>query len=153
MMRRQGFSIIEVLFAISFLVMVGMAMISLNNNALRLVSSAELQTAVNALNEEALSVVTILHRTDPNFSANVTALDCGNRCYLACPTNDLGATCSLSAARQVVQLGDSKLSLERAVKIAADQSMSGSYVVNAQTKWGSGIGRQSTTSLILFTQP
>lgn len=141
---RRGFSIIEVLFAVAFLVMVGLAMISLNAAAVRLINNAELQTAANSLNEEAVAVVAIAKKTDPTaFAVALINYDCANGCYVECPTELIATSCSLTNTPAPVQLGRNKLQFVRTVRIT--DAGSGSHQVQATTSWGAGERRQTTT--------
>lgn len=135
--RNPGFSLIEVLFAVLFLVMVAVAMSTLDTAALRLVSASELQVTAYGLNDEALAFVAIQKRTQANFPSPCAVNT--SSCFVACPV-DLTA-CSLSQTRSSVVVGRSRLQYTRQVTITADESH---YLVTAKTSWGSGANKQVT---------
>lgn len=146
---KKGFSIIEVLFAVAFLIMVGLAMISLNAAALRLINSAELQTVANSLNEESIAVVALTKKSNPSGFANlINSLNCGANCYIDCPADNLSQPCSLSAESKPVQLGRSKLQFIRTVKIK-QVGNNGGHSIQATVRWGSGIGKETTASEVI----
>lgn len=146
---KRGFSIIEVLFAVAFLIMVGLAMISLNAAALRLINGAELQTVANGLNEESIAVVALVKKTDPSgFEAYLNSLNCATECYVDCPADNLSQTCRLSSERKAVQLGRNKLQFTRTV-VVKRVGATDSYNVQATVRWGSGASRETTATEVI----
>jgi hypothetical protein len=143
--RRRAFSLIEVLFAVTFLVMVGVAMSALNSAASRLVTTSEVKVAAYALNEQTLSYVTILRKSQgDNFSVDPCAL--GETCYIVCPQEDLATNCAFAAEPKAVQLGRSRLQFVPELKVS---EAGASYLVIATTSWGRGANRSVVSSQLV----
>lgn len=144
--RREGFSILEAIFAIAFLIVVGVGMQLLSNAASRLTDSAEIKTTVNAANGEYLAFIagkvklanTVEERkllrveikaasvnTAADFSPNEAdcadsskvAAKCDYHTYLDCPTTPLDAVCQFSSAPKAIQIGN-KLAIVRLADIS-----------------------------------
>lgn len=152
-MSRRGFSLIEVLFAVTFLVLVGMAMITLNAASSRLVATSELKVSAQALADEAINFIALQKKTLPSgggpgsFAATYAAcIDGGKTCYVNCPTT-ITASCTLTPTATAIQIGQSKLSYSRLVNITSVPT--NQYLVKVKTSWGSGIGRQITINQLL----
>lgn len=146
---KKGFSIIEVLFAVAFLIMVGMAMISLNTAALRLINSAELQTVASGLNEESIAVVALAKKTDPSgFNTLIGSLNCGTECYVDCPADNLSQSCGLANQSKPVQLGRNKLQFVRSLTIKR-VGTTDAYIVQAKVSWGNGANKESIASEVI----
>jgi len=144
-MRRAGFSLIEVLFAVTFLIMVGVAMSSLNSAAARLVTAAETKLSAYALNEQTLAYVTILRKSQgTNFSVAPCSL--GQVCYVACLPGNLAANCSLQTEPKAVQLGRSRLQYVPEVRITQSGN---SFLLLAKTSWGRGANRSVVSSQLV----
>jgi len=153
MTTKRGFSLVEVLFAVLFLILVGLAMSALNSAAVKLVTAAELQTSGYALNEQTMSYINLLSRTQgPNFETNYTAscaLD--STCYVSCPSNvndpnALATNCSLSSTPARVQLGRNRLQFTPSVVMTKTGSR---YIVITTASWGSGVSKQVVSSQLL----
>lgn len=150
---KKSFSLIEVIFAIAFLIMVGVAMATLNNAAARLTETTELKQIALGLNEQSLSFVALEKRTKgTNFATTygppLAGIDCigeGKTCYVVCPV-DTSLSCVLQKTKATLQVGTSKLQFESSVVI---RSTGNSYLVNATTSWGKGVQRQMTTARII----
>src|SRR3989344_2928106 len=109
-MMKKGFSLIEVLFAIVFLILVGVAMASLNNAAARLTETTELKQIALGLNEQSLSFVALEKRTKrAAFATSYPNCVAGQTCYVICPTG-ASPTCTLQlqTTRATLQIGTSK---------------------------------------------
>ncbi|MEK7171212.1 MAG: hypothetical protein AAB774_02820 [Patescibacteria group bacterium] len=161
---RKGFSLIEVLFAVTFLIMVGVAMATLNNAASRLTTTTELKQTALALNEQSLSFVAIEKRTNTNFATKYQNASEGGlisclpplvgsdsptpTCYVSCPSIDTGDPCVLQPEKVAVTIGQNKLQFVPSVIIRPSGS-AGRYLVNATVSWGSGIARQLTLARII----
>lgn len=149
-----GFSLIEVIFAIAFLIMVGVAMASLNNAAARLTETTELKQIALGINEQSLSFVALEKRTKgADFAityGSPPGIDCigtDKTCYVVCPTGSSpDCTLQLQTAKAAVKIGTSKLQFVPSVII---RSTGTSYLVNATTSWGKGVQRQMTTARII----
>lgn len=144
--QQQGFSLLEVLFSISFLVLVGFAVIALNVATLRLVTDSEVKTTAYALNDEALDWLRLKYKTltTPAFTALVTPVNClGTGCFVRCSVQTLSEDCSLQSTAQPAQLGKSRLQFVRRLKLTAAGS---GYLVRSTVQWGSGFNRQVQTS-------
>lgn len=145
-MTKRGFSLIEVIFAIAFLIMVGVAMATLNNAAARLTETTELKQIALGLNEQSLSFVALEKRTKgANFATTYPNCIAGQTCYVVCPP-DTSQNCALQVNKATVQIGTSKLPFMPSVVI---RSTGTSYLVNATTSWGKGVQRQMTTARII----
>ncbi|MEK7201952.1 MAG: hypothetical protein AAB669_00235 [Patescibacteria group bacterium] len=153
-MMKRSFSLIEVIFAIAFLIMVGVAMATLNNAAARLTETTELKQIALGLNEQSLSFVALEKRTKgANFATTYgtpapPGLDCigeGKTCYVVCPV-DTSGSCVLQKTKATIQIGTSKLQFVPSVVIRLTGT---SYLVNATTSWGKGVQRQMTTARII----
>ncbi len=149
---RPGFSLIEVLFAITFLILVGTAMTSLNYAAARLTETTELKQMALGLNEQSLSFVALKKRAlggafATTYQGCITPVGAVTAviCYVICPT-DINQDCLLKLTREAVKVGTSKLQF---VPSAIIRPTGSSYLVNATTSWGSGIQRQLTTARII----
>lgn len=143
--KRQGFSLIEVLFAVTFLVMVGLAMSALNSAAARLVTAAETKLSAYALNEQSLAYLTILRKSQgENFSIAPCTL--GQPCYISCPPDTLETECSLQTEPKPVQLGRSLLQYIPEVRITQSGS---SFLLLAKTSWGRGANRNVISSQLI----
>jgi hypothetical protein len=154
--RKAGFSLLEVVFATTFLIMVGVAMVSLTVTALKLSDAAEVTTTATTLNEETLSIVALIRRTAGSNFQNLigsagAGCDSGNGCYLDCPISPLNYNCQLSTTPVPVTLGRSELRFIRQVKITlrTDTPSGDKYLVRATTIWGSGPSRQAVSALLL----
>lgn len=152
-MRKQyAFTLIEVLFAISFLIMVGVALSALNSAATRFVTATELKTSGNGLNEQALAVVSLLAKTDSNFYNNYVSASgvrkCGTAdCYLICPEN-VAMACSIETTKQSIRLGENRMPFTTLVKIKEITGTT-SYSVSAATSWGNGTRDQVSAAQII----
>ncbi len=152
-MIKKGFSLIEVLFAVAFLILVGVAMASLNNAAARLTETTELKQMALGLNEQSIAFVALAKRTmGANFAVTSPYKECisddgKTSCYVVCPTGQ-NPTCTLQlqTTRATLQIGTSKLQFEPRVVIRPTGT---SYLVNATTAWGKGVQRQLTTARIV----
>lgn len=155
MKQKAGLSIIEVIFAISFLAIVGIAMLILSTTALRLSSTNDRSAAATSLNQEALTVVMMTRRADANFAQTINSLGCsGAGCYLSCPSVPLSGACQLSATASPIVLGDDRTRYQRQVKIepiigegepGQGPSTIG-YAVQTTTSWGAGLNRKVSAS-------
>lgn len=145
---RPAFSLIEVLFAVTFLIMVGLAMTALNSAAARLVSTGEVKVAGYALNNQSLAYITILRKAKGDRFEDFYSATCalGSTCYLACPQDNLNQACSLSPTPKAVQLGRSRLQYIPEIKVTKTGS---SYLVFARTSWGKGVNRSVVSSQLL----
>jgi Tfp pilus assembly protein PilV len=142
---RRGFSLIEVLFAVTFLMMVGVAMSSLNSAAARLVTAGETKLSAYALNEQTLAYLTILRKSQ---AANFSVAPCtvGQTCYVSCPASPLATNCSLSTEPKAVQLGRSRLQYVPEVRITQSGT---SFLLLAKTSWGKGANRSVISSQLV----
>jgi Tfp pilus assembly protein PilX len=147
-MRKKGFSLIEVLFAIVFLILVGVAMAALNNAAARLTETTELKQMALGLNEQSIAFVALEKRTKgAAFAAAYPNCVAGQTCYVVCPTGvSPNCTLQLQNTKATLQIGTSKLQFEPRVVIRPTGT---SYLVNATTAWGSGGQKQLTTARII----
>jgi len=153
-MMKKGFSLIEVLFAIVFLILVGVAMASLNNAAARLTETTELKQIALGLNEQSLAFVALMKRTmGANFATAQPYQGCigGASCYVICPPTDTSQDCVLKPtnAKEAVKIGTSKLQFTPAVMIRLADGSTNRYLVNATTSWGKGPQKQLTTARII----
>lgn len=143
MIRRRAFSLIEVLFAVAFLIMVGLAMTALNTAALKVIVNNEITTTASVLNDEALAYVALARKAGVDeFSELMKAAGCDDiGCFVNCPTS-LGSGCTLEKSPAPVTLGRSKLSFKRELLIRLPSS--GGMTVKATVRWGTGIKNQAT---------
>ena len=157
-MIKKGFSLIEVLFAVAFLILVGVAMASLNNAAARLTETTELKQVALGLNEQSLAFVALMKRTlgddpDTGFAATSPYKQCigGASCYVICPPTDTSQDCVLKPtnSKEAVKIGTSKLQFTPAVVIRVADGSTNRYLVNATTSWGKGAQKQMTTARII----
>ncbi len=140
--KKSGFSILEAIFAIAFLIVVGVGMQVLSNAALRLTDTAEVKTSVNAANAEYLAFIAgeiklatdatkkdelrskikdasfqtegdMDKCADPIASADV----CVYQTYFSCPTTPLDAVCAFSKNPEPIQIGN-KLAVVRLAEIS-----------------------------------
>ena len=149
--KQRGFSLIEVLFAVSFLVMVGVAMATLNAAASRLITGTEIRVEAQALNEQALAFVALQRRTmgsefATNYSGCITGTKGPKTCYVYCPPTQVDVSCTLTPTRKATTLGINKLQYVPSVLIKTTGTK---YTVIATTSWGSGINRQITASQLI----
>ena len=145
--KRVGFSLIEVLFAVTFLILVGVAMASLNNAASRLTSATELKDTALALNEQSLSFVALARRTNSSFATTYASCVNGQTCYVSCPV-DTSQNCVLQTTKSAVTIGKDKLQFTSSVVIRPTGG-NGRYLVNATVSWGTGIARQLTLARVI----
>lgn len=150
-MRKKAFSLIEVVFASSFLIMVGVAMMSLNNAASRLITTAELKLTSQGLNDQAMAFLALRKNTlgDAGYTADDSTACKGNTCYVVCPPTNLASSCLLKGTRESVRVSSSKLSFTTTVKITDLGDGSNKQLVIAVTDWGNGYSRQVKGSRIL----
>ncbi|MDO8649994.1 MAG: hypothetical protein Q7K33_01660 [Candidatus Berkelbacteria bacterium] len=154
---KSAFSLIEVLFAIAFLVLVGVAMASLNNAAARLTETTELKQMALGLNEQSIAFVALMRRTmGANFATTQPYQGCIGEasCYVICPPTDINQDCVLKStnAKEAVKIGTSKLQFTPSVIIreAFGTGVTNKrYLVNATTSWGKGAQKQLTTARII----
>lgn len=145
---KKAFSLIEVLFAIVFLILVGVAMAALNNAAARLTETTELKQMALGLNEQSIAFVALEKRTKGSaFAAAYPNCVAGQTCYVVCPTGT-SPTCTLQLqnTKATLQIGTSKLQFEPRVIIRPTGT---SYLVNATTAWGKSGQKQLTTARII----
>jgi len=146
-MRKNGFSLIEVLFVAGFLAMIGVAIIALSAAALRLITSAEIHTVAHGLAQDAVSYVetVALPKTQTNFfstyfptcSASGGFYNCN--AYVTCPAEEgsLGSACAISSSSDDVQVGRNRTRYTTAVSVISTDA-GGSQVnvrVMATTSW------------------
>lgn len=143
--RRSAFSLIEVLFAVTFLILVGVAMSALNSAAARLVTTGETKLSAYALNEQSIAYLTILRKAQ-GASFSIAPCTVGQICYVECPSESLAATCSLSTEPKAVQLGRSRLQYVPEVRITQSGS---SFLLLAKTSWGRGANRSVVSSQLV----
>lgn len=142
----RGFSLIEAVFAIAFLVLIGVAMSVLSSSALDITSRTEVKATAVSLNEEALSIIALKRRSNPNFSQEIVENNCSSSgCYLNCPTNALNAVCEFSRLDSPITVGASKAPFHRRIQI----EQSSGYLVTSTTSWGTGTNKQIKASLKL----
>jgi len=155
---KRSFSLIEVLFAIAFLIMVGVAMISLNTAAARLTAASEVKQVALGLNEQAISFIALEKRTKSDFGttyAECITIPSGDEgegssdktCYVSCPT-DVKTACSLATDRSSVQLGANKLQFTQAV-IIRETGSGGQLLINSTSSWGSGPRSRLSTARVI----
>lgn len=151
-----GFSLIEVLFAVTFLVLVGVAMASLNNAAARLTETTELKQIALGLNEQSLAFVALEKRTKGGtFASAYSGCITPNQlpqltCYVVCQTGkNPDCQLKLQPEKATVPVGTSKLQFASSLVIREAHEAPGRYLVNATTSWGKGTSRQMTTAIIV----
>jgi len=147
---KRGFSLIEVLFSITFLILVGVAMATLNNAASRLTATTELKQTALSLNEQSLSFVSLEKRTKSNFATVYASCISGNptvSCYVNCPATT-SQPCVLQTTKAPVTIGQDKLQFTPSVVIRP-AGPNGRYLVNATVSWGTGIQKQLTLARII----
>jgi Tfp pilus assembly protein PilV len=147
--QKPGFSLIEVLFSVLFLVMVGLAMSAVNAAAIRLVSAAELKVAAYGLSDEAVGYIALQKKTlsAANFTTLVTNAGClASGCYVYCPT-DITQACSLSSTIKTVKLGQNSLQFSRRMTMATISA--NQYLVTMTTSWGAGRSKQIVVGEII----
>lgn len=153
---KSGFSLIEVLFAITLLILVGVAMATLNNSASRLTAATEVKDTALALNEQSLSYVALVKRTNGNFATTEPYKSCISgstsvTCYVICPVATNG-NCALQTTKASVKIGTNKLQFTPSVVIlpsCINQVCSGRYLINATVSWGAGVAKQLTLARII----
>lgn len=136
---RAGFSLLEVLFSISFLVLVGFAVIALNVASLRLVTDAELKTVAYGLNDETIAYLTLLKKQGA-ISDHV-----GKTTYLNCPSSVSQQCNEPSSTPVAVQVGRSRLQFIRKIILESSGGDSGSILARTSVEWGSGVNRKIET--------
>lgn len=149
---KRAFSLIEVLFAIAFLIMVGVAMISLNSAATRLTEASEVKQVALALNEQAIAFLALEKKTLANFSDTYGVSCIGvngaeKTCFVNCP-EDITQNCTLSADRSSIQLGANKLQFAQSVSLVETGS-SGQLLVKSTSTWGTGSRNRLTTARVI----
>jgi len=154
-MKKKAFSLLEVLFSITFLVIVGTAVLSLNVATLKLITNSEIKTTAQALNDEVTSFLAVKYRADitsskTNFAALIKGLnwDCtdSNGCYLNCSSDDLSQDCSVGEAKAGSQLGRSRLVYYRQLFLSPQPS---GYTTRIEISWGNSFGNQIVSSYTL----
>ena len=153
--KRPAFSLIEVLFAITFLILVGVAMATLNNTASRLTEATELKDTALALNEQSLSFIALARRTNANFATTAPYQNCISLsaqtppvpCYVICPVITT-QSCTLQSTKAAVTIGTNKLQFTPSVLIRPTGA-NGRYLVNATVSWGAGVSKQLTLARII----
>lgn len=148
MLKQKAFSLIEVLFAITFLVLVGVAMISLNSAAARLTAASEIKQVALGLNEQAISFIALEKRTKSDFATIYD--DCiggGKVCYVDCP-EDIKTDCTITPTRSSIQLGANKLQFSQSITIIPTGS-TGQLLINVTSSWGSGPRSQLSTARVV----
>lgn len=140
---QPAFSLIEVLFAVAFLVMVGLAMTALNAAALKVIVNNEITTTASVLNDEALAYLALERkvRSNEEFMAFVGGANCTTTgCFVSCPAT-LMSGCTLGETAAPVTVGRSRLSFRRELLISASGT---GVTARVTTRWGTGIRNQST---------
>ena len=174
--KKLGFSILEAIFAIAFLIVVGVGMQVLSNAALRLTDTAEIKTTVNAANGEFLAFIagevklaidaTKRHELrlkikDASFQSegsddcadpNKQADPCVYHTYFNCPTTPLYADCAFSKNPEPIQIGN-KLAVVRLADISWPKLSppnntpdSLTVTVSAVGRWGGGSTKKESVS-------
>ncbi len=135
---KPGFSLLEVLFSISFLVLVGFALIALNVASLRLVTDAELKTVAYGLNDETVAYLSLLKKQGGS------SFPVGQTFYLDCPAS-VSVPCKvLSPTPVAVQVGRSRLQFIRKIMFES-AGTTGAILARTSVEWGSGINRKIET--------
>lgn len=148
MMKKRGFSLIEVLFAVAFLMMIGVGMTTLNAAASRLIAIAEIKTIALALNEQAAAYMSLAKKTNSAAFGDQFS-DCyGTGCYLLCP-NNVSEDCGVIESRRAFQVGNSKLQFAIFMNVRAIDLSSSSELLTVTSSWGQGSSRQLRTVHIL----
>lgn len=150
---KRGFSLIEVLFAIVFLLIVGVGVTALNNAASRLIETTELKIMALSLNEQSVAYTALKKRTlgTAGFNALISCTPAvGTDCvrYVLCPATP-GQECVISSQAGSVQVGSAKISFQPKVTFKADPEGGDKLLVVATTSWGRGIQRQIISSQII----
>jgi len=150
-MKKNAFSLIEVVFASAFLIMVGVAMMALNNAASRLIATAELKMTAEGFNEQAINYLALTKRTatlNTNPFILASTVDCAlQTCYVVCDPLDLSTSCALKSESEGVRVSTSKNTFTTEVVISS--LASSKYLVVAKTSWGNGLNRQLKGARIL----
>jgi len=148
---KLGFSLIEVLFAVTFLIMVGLATTALNTAVLKVIVNNEITTTASVLNDESLAFVALERKvrakgTTPGNGDFLTFIEKSNchqttGCFVSCPVADLSQSCSLEKNAVPVVLGRSRLRYTQAVTIVLVGS---GFSIKTTTRWGNGARDQAT---------
>ncbi len=147
--QAPAFSLVEVLFAVTFLLMVGLGMSALNSAAARLITSAETKLSAYALNEQALSYLSVQRKAQgESFSIGPCEFD--QTCYIYCDPEALTLNCTLQTTSRAIQLGRSRLQYVTEFKARAlTAGNTTSYLLLAKTSWGSGVNRSVTSGQVV----
>ncbi len=144
MNKKTAFSLVEVLFAVAFLTMVGVAMMALNATAIRITEVAELKIMATGLVTEAVQSAALERKASAVWDLPASCKTTG--CYVLCAADT--AKCTFTANRQTTRLGSGKVQFEtKLTSRVAD--VSGHIIVTGTTNWGSGLNRQVTASKYL----
>lgn len=175
---RSGFSILEAIFAVAFLIIVGVGMQILANTVLRLTDASEVKTALKGLNLESLAYMTSRVKQADNSgkrdalfaefggvsnNEHLAPPNCGKMpdlawCfsfYVNCPITPLDAACVMSKNRAPVTLPNSRHVVTRRVKVTWPRDVNGNLTIHldatAIAGLGAGVGNEETASQrILF---
>jgi hypothetical protein len=145
-MKKPSFSLIEVIFSASLLIMVGVAMASLNNAAARLVANSEIKLTAQGVNDQALAFLAIKY-----YQSNPKEDPCKNlaTCFVVCDVNKFtneNDFCQVSVNREGIRLESFKQPLITQINIQQSDSQ---LLAVATTSWGNGIQRQIKGARIL----
>lgn len=147
-MRRSGFSLIEVVFAISFLIMVGVAMTVLNAAAARLIALSEIRMTALGLNEQAKSFVALEKRLNGLNARFPQHTDPNSEYYVLCDADEVSQGCTVSPDRQSQFIGRARINYTTRVSFVQIAGTT-QYIVRATTAWGGGGARQIVTGQVL----
>lgn len=159
-MMEKGFTLLEVIFAVSFLVLLGMAIISLDLVGLKMMNESELKTVAYGLHDEARGFVKLClkeptingcegvngKKTELKNAQDIITFNVNCPFVDATPEN-----CTLSENEtSIVSVGTSKLKYARTAKISrADTVSSTPYTVIIKTEWGNGDRNNITTTELI----
>ena len=141
----KAFTLLEVIFAISFLIMLAMAIISLDLIGLKMMNNTEIKTVAYALQDETSSFVQYcVNKSDAVGCEQVEALapqatGTISTVYINCPVLKVDPNtnkCSLSNEPVSVTVGDSRLKYIR--KVILKKKDDTNILVEISTSWGNG---------------
>lgn len=164
---KQGFSLLEVLFVVGFLVVIGVAITSLNRAALNLIVSAETRTVAHGVAEDGTAYL-VAKAKATTYASFISGLglpagtctadaqgyySSASPCivYISCPTAEnatvhLTDPCVISATEKNVLVGISKLKFVTKVSISSSEAAVSPPQANIQllttTSWSKRVNER-----------
>ena len=145
-MKNYGFTLLEVIFAIAFLLMISMAIISLDLIGLKMMDRSEVKTLAYGLNDENIGFSDFCWQNStnnisgcglvPTNQSQLTGFDAAPTYYIDCK-EDVTKDCQLTGSKMSITAGKNRQPFTREIKFYRD-SLSNLNMLYSKISWGAG---------------